>query len=562
MINDELPEIILFQRRRVGDLFQSLPLVKNILPRFNDKCRLFIVVNKDLKILQPFFEPNIALIDLNDFFKEFYGIDLNESTYLDFLNLTKDAVVFDTAINLNYNLTNSLIFNIIQAGSKSGFIANQKGDKKQKIIYPLKAVSYFFNSIRHRNQNRINIADIFCLFNPDFYLRNKNHSSKDNNKGFDRLKKIKKRDHNFKRVIFAVGASSPKRQWDNNELSELIKLIHSNYPDFEIILAGLKEESDYAKQIENSLDFPILNLVGGTSLTEVIELLKTGDIIISPDTGLLQIASFIGLKIAAIFLGNANVYETGPYLEGSYVISPAIGCYPCLEHLRCEFDYECKKRIKAKDVFNLVELMLLRDGGSGFNYNSKKKGNILRDCEGDFREGRFNLYKISNDITLSPVPVFKSKLDKISLASEIFKFGWFKILSDNKISADYDDILKYLTDYFILDLDIAKSINDDIMFFKNIMANALKTNEISENFILFLKNMAINYPHLSLPLNYFISEIRFGMQIGDKKYIKSSFEGIDLFLENAHIVLNKMGSLDYRFALGFQPREVSKKLSR
>lgn len=543
MINDELPEIILFQRRRVGDLFQSLPLVKNILSGFEGNCRLFIVVNKNLKVLQPFFEPNIALIDLNDFFKEFYSVDLNESACPDYLNLTKDAVVFDTAINLNYNLTNSLILNIIPARSKSGFIANQKGDKKQKIIYPLKAVNYFFNSIRHRNQNRINIADIFCLFNPDFYLENKSHSRVSgnpcNNKGFDGLKRAKKRDNGFKRIIFAVGASSPKRQWDNNELSELIKLIRGNHPDFEIILAGLKEESDYAKQIENSLDFPILNLVGGTSLTEVIELLKTGDIIISPDTGLLQIASFIGLKIAAIFLGNANVYETGPYLEGSYVISPAIGCYPCLEHLRCEFNYECKKRIKAKDVFNLIELMLLRDGG-GFNYGGKKKDNILKDLEGDSKEGRFNLYKISNSVvTLSPVPVFKSKLDKISIASEIFKFGWFKILSDNKISAGYDDILKYLTDYFVFDLDIAKSINDDIMFFKNIMANAFKTNEISENFILFLKNMALNYPHLSLPLNYFISEIRFGIETNDKRYIKSSFIDITFFLENAHNVLNQ-----------------------
>ncbi len=545
MINDELTEIILFQRRRVGDLFQSLPLVKNILSRFDKKCRLYIVVNKNLKILQSFFEPNIALIDLNDFFKEFYGIDLNESTYLDFLNLTKDAVAFDTAVNLNYDLTNSLILNIIPAGSKSGFIANQKGDKKQKIIYPLKAVNYFFNSIRHRNQNRINIADIFCLFNPDFYLTDKKRLCET---GFDRLKKIKKRGYSFKRIICAVGASSPKRRWDNNDLSELIRLVHGNYPDFEIILAGLKEESGYAKEIENSLDFPILNLVGGTSLTEVIELLKTGDIIVSPDTGLLQIASFIGLKIAAIFLGNANAYETGPYLEGSYVISPAIDCYPCLEHLKCEFNYECKKKIKAKDVFNLIELILSEDDGALVNYNGgKKDNNILKDLERDFGEGRFNIYRISDDITLSPVPAFKLKLDKTGLASEIFKFGWFKILSENKTGEGYDDIIKYLARYFILDLDIAKSIDDDIMFCKNIMANALKINEISEksireyeikDFILFLRNLASDYPHFSLPLNYFINEIRFGMETNDKKYIELSFIDIIDFLENAHIVLS------------------------
>ena len=537
MNNDELTTVVLFQSRRIGDFFQSLPLVKNILSKFNDKCRLFIVVNKNLKILQPFFGPNIVLIDLNDFFKEFYGEGLNASAYRNFLNLTQDLVVFDTAINLNYDLTNSLILNIIPAGSKSGFVASQKGDKKQEIIYPLKAVNYFFNSIRHRNQNRINIADIFCLFNPDFYRTYKKGLREDS---FDRLKKIKKKGYSFKRIICAVGASSPKRRWDNDELSRLIRLIHGNYPDFEIILAGLKEESDYAKQIENSLDFPILNLVGGTSLTEVIELLKTGDIIISPDTGLLQISSFIGLKIAAIFLGNAQVYETGPYLEGSYVISPVLSCYPCLEHLRCEFNYECKKRIKAEDVFNLIKLILLEDEGTLFNYNGEKNNNnILKDLEGDFREGRFNLYKISNDITLSPVPVFKSKLDKISLSSEIFKFGWLKILSDNKISADYDDIMKYLTDYFILDLDIAKSTDDDIMFCKNIMTNALKIDEISEDFILFLRNLAINYPHLSLPLNYFINEIRFGIETNDKQYIKSSFTGITFFLENAHNVLSK-----------------------
>lgn len=540
MARDNFSRIVLFQRRRVGDFFQSLPAIKNILSEFNDEDRLYIIVDKSIKALQPFFEPNIVLMDLGDFFKEFYDIDLGVNADVNFLNLEKGAVVFDAAVNLNYGLMNSLVLNIIPAGSKFGFIANRKGDGRQKIVYPLKAANYFFNSIRHRNQNRINIADIFCLFSPRFYPTRREIVGKTAFK-FDRFNKKKKCDNGIKRIIFAVGASSIKRQWDGDELAELIRLIHADYPDFEIILVGLKEESDYAKRIEGNIDFHILNIVGRTSLSEVIEILKTGDLIVSPDTGLLQIASFIGLKITAIFLGNANIYETGPYMEGSYVISPVIDCYPCFEHLKCEFNYECKKRIKAKDVFNVVKL-ILSTGGEDPSLMNLEKG---------FMENRFNLHRMSgNTITftptyiLSPVSVFKSKLDKTGLASEIFKFEWFRALSGNKINVGHNSIINYLTEYFILDLDIVKLVNDDIMFIKNIAVDALKIriNEISDNFILLLKNLVINYPHLSLLLSYFINEIQFGIDMNDKNYIESSFVDIAGFLENAHITLNKMDS--------------------
>ncbi len=499
-----------------------------------------MVVDKSIKVLRPFFEPNIVLMDLGDFFKEFYNIDLGVNADVNFLDLESGAVVFDAAVNLNYSLINSLVLNIIPAGSKSGFIANRKGDGRRKIVYPLKAANYFFNSIRHRDQNRINIADIFCLFSPHFYPTRRKILGK-MALTFDRFDKKKKCDNGIKRIIFAVGASSIKRQWDGCELAEIIRLIHVDYPDFEIILVGLKEESNYAKRIEDDIDFHILNIVGKTSLPEVIEILKTGDILVSPDTGLLQIASFIGLKITAIFLGNANIYETGPYMEGSYVISPIIDCYPCFEHLKCEFDYECKKRIKAKDVFNVVKLILLV-GDDDFS---------LRDLEKGFGENRFNLHRMSGNMMtftptyiLSPVSVFKSKIDKTELVSEIFKFEWFRILSGKKIDVGYNGIISYLTEYFILDLDIVKLVNDDIMFIKNIAVDALKirTNEISDNFILLLKSLAINYPHLSLLLSYFINEIQFGIDMNDKNYIESSFVDIACFLENAHITLNKIGS--------------------
>ncbi len=540
MSRNNFSRIVLFQRRRVGDFFQSLPAIRNILSEFDNEDRLYIVVDKSLKILRPFFESNIVLMDLGDFFKEFYDIDLGVNADVNFLNLERGAVVFDTVVNLNYGLINSLVLNIIPAESKFGFIANRKGGDRRKIVYPLKAANYFFNSIRHRSQNRINIADIFCLFSPRFYPTRREILGK-TAFTFDKFNKKKKCNNGIKRIIFAVGASSIKRQLDSEELAEIIRLIHADYPDFEIILVGLKEESDYAKRIEDDIDFHILNIVGKTSLPEVIEILKTGDIMVSPDTGLLQIASFIGLKITAIFLGNANIYETGPYMEGSYVISPIMDCYPCFEHLKCEFNYECKKRIKAKDVFNVVKL-ILSVGGEDFS---------LRDLEKGFEENRFNLYRMSgNTITftptyiLSPVSVFKSKIDKTELVSEIFKFEWFRTLSDKKINVGYNGIINYLTEYFILDLDIVKLVNDDIMFIKNIAVDALKIriNEISDNFILFLKGLAVNYPHLSLLLSYFINEIQFGIDMNDKNYIESSFVDIVGFLENAHITLNKIGS--------------------
>jgi hypothetical protein len=75
----------------------------------------------------------------------------------------------------------------------------------------------------------------------------------------------------------------------------------------------------------------VVNLQGQTGLEELVGQLKQTHFLVSGDTGTLHLAAALGVPTAALFLGPALCFETGPYGPGHYVLQAEPPCHPCTE---------------------------------------------------------------------------------------------------------------------------------------------------------------------------------------------------------------------------------------
>ncbi|MGA7722864.1 MAG: glycosyltransferase family 9 protein [Ignavibacteriaceae bacterium] len=96
-----------------------------------------------------------------------------------------------------------------------------------------------------------------------------------------------------------------QRRWPVEHFRSLAKELLAIYPDCSVILAGSKDDCwafDYFK------DLPVFNLIGETTLIDLIDLYNKCNILITHDTGLFHLAKLSSIKILALF-GPVNPME-------------------------------------------------------------------------------------------------------------------------------------------------------------------------------------------------------------------------------------------------------------
>ncbi len=133
----------------------------------------------------------------------------------------------------------------------------------------------------------------------------------------------------------------------------------------QIILFGGKGEEYLGKQFHDEwvrlagqrpTADTVMDLIGKTTLPQLAEALKKCDLLISGDTGTMHLATAVGTRVLALFLGTALCHETGPYGEGHLVIQAHMPCSPCSEGA-CQKPL-CQQMIRPEMVGYLVSSIL------------------------------------------------------------------------------------------------------------------------------------------------------------------------------------------------------------
>ena len=160
--------------------------------------------------------------------------------------------------------------------------------------------------------------------------------------------------------IFFIGASNLKRCWEIKKYVEIAEVLN-----LKIVLCGGKTEEKlgerFLKLVNNKEK--IVNLIGKTSLIDIVNLIKKSKFILSNESFSIHLATLLRVKSICI-LGGGHFGRFLSYpkeLENENdkflpeVIYKKMECFNC--NWKCKYDdipWKCIKNIQEKDIIKLI----------------------------------------------------------------------------------------------------------------------------------------------------------------------------------------------------------------
>ncbi|MEI6832093.1 MAG: lipopolysaccharide heptosyltransferase II [Candidatus Omnitrophota bacterium] len=175
-----------------------------------------------------------------------------------------------------------------------------------------------------------------------------------------------------KLIALSPGARSQFKRWSKQSFSQLCKMFIQQ--GWEVILVGDATDQPICSYIQKDCSGKTLDLSGKTTIGQLAALLTSVQLLITNDSAVMHLASYLNIPVVAIF-GPTDEVKYAPWSEKSVVIKKNIFCRPC-EKAQCRFGtLACLTSINPEDVFNQVNLLMLDK--SAFEKDNKKLSRIL-----------------------------------------------------------------------------------------------------------------------------------------------------------------------------------------
>jgi heptosyltransferase-2 len=123
-----------------------------------------------------------------------------------------------------------------------------------------------------------------------------------------------------------------------------------------VVLTGGSGEREIGADIERAMRNVPLNLIGCTSVRELMAVLARCRLMVTNDSGPMHIAAAFGVPTVAVF-GPTDYTTTSPFGENCRIVRGVVDCAPCMLR-ECPIDHRCMERITADDVLNAARELL------------------------------------------------------------------------------------------------------------------------------------------------------------------------------------------------------------
>ncbi|MGO9371277.1 MAG: glycosyltransferase family 9 protein [Syntrophobacteraceae bacterium] len=127
----------------------------------------------------------------------------------------------------------------------------------------------------------------------------------------------------------------------------------------ESLLVGGPGEAAIGSEIESQMRSKPLNMIGRTSVRQLMALLASVQLVITNDSGPMHIAAAFDRPIVALF-GPTDHSTTSPLSSRFSLVRKETECAPCLKR-QCPTDHRCMADISVNDVLHAVETLLKSD---------------------------------------------------------------------------------------------------------------------------------------------------------------------------------------------------------
>jgi len=167
--------------------------------------------------------------------------------------------------------------------------------------------------------------------------------------------------NNAKFIVIAPGSRSQVKCWDKQNFRQLCSQLVKE--EHQIVLVGDKFDQPICDYLAQANPQKIINLCAKTNLTQLAALIKQTQLLITNDSAIMHLASYLKIPVVAIF-GPTDEKKYGPWSSKSAIVKKDIFCRPC-EKAQCRFGtLKCLTSINPLDVFNQVQSMLAGRGES------------------------------------------------------------------------------------------------------------------------------------------------------------------------------------------------------
>ena len=170
--------------------------------------------------------------------------------------------------------------------------------------------------------------------------------------------KLKWKTEGAKWIVIQPGARWPNKRWPVESFAETVRRLSDKFSDARFAILGGEADKPLGEMISRVAPEKILNLCDQTSLPEMIEWIRSCDLMITNDTGPMHVAAALGKPLVTLF-GPTEPRRTGPYGQLENVLRIELPCSPCLKsYCTWKNPNECLTAISPATVFERVRRQL------------------------------------------------------------------------------------------------------------------------------------------------------------------------------------------------------------
>ena len=119
----------------------------------------------------------------------------------------------------------------------------------------------------------------------------------------------------------------PAKRWLPERFAETMRAVHEK-TGCEWKLFGVEKDRPVADTILTAAAIPVTDLIGKTTLAQLIDELRTCDLLLTNDTGTMHLAAHLGIPVVALF-GSTEPTLTGPLGPQHRILRHHVECSPC-----------------------------------------------------------------------------------------------------------------------------------------------------------------------------------------------------------------------------------------
>jgi lipopolysaccharide heptosyltransferase II len=162
-------------------------------------------------------------------------------------------------------------------------------------------------------------------------------------------------------IAVVIGSSWESKDWFPDEYCRLVKNILSS-GNRQVVLLGNHSASANAFTLSEKINSSgLINLVGKTSLLELVAVLKTAAAAVGPDSGPGHLAAAVGTPYVSLF-GPTSPKRTAPYGSEHLVVQARASCAPCYKKQCPGLGKLCMRLLSVEAVEQKLSEALAKSG--------------------------------------------------------------------------------------------------------------------------------------------------------------------------------------------------------